>query len=86
MRKLFVSVTAVLISIAFATIGLAQDNKAAPPPKDQSVSAPAPEKEKPAVKKAAKTKKKAKKAKKSKTRKHTKKAGPATPATPSPAQ
>jgi hypothetical protein len=79
MRKLFVSVTAVLISIAFATIGLAQDNKAAPPPKDQSVSAPAPEKEKPAVKKAAKKKKKAKKAK---TRKHTKKAGPAMPATP----
>lgn len=83
MRRLFASIIAVVIGIAFVTTGLAQENKAPMPPKDQSVSTQAPEKDKPAVKKPAKKKKKsAKKTKKAKTTKPAKKAEPATPATP----
>jgi hypothetical protein len=83
MKKILASVIAVLIGIAFVTTGFAADEKAPVPPKDQSVTAPAPEKEKPAVKKAAKKKKKAKKAKKAEAKPE--KAEPAAPA-PAPAK
>jgi hypothetical protein len=84
MKKLLAIVITVLIGIAFVTTGFAQD-KAAPPPQDKSVTAPAPEKEKPA-KKEMKKKKKTKKAKKAKAAKPAEKAEPATPATPPPAK
>lgn len=83
MKRLFAGIIAVVIGMAFVTTGLAQENKAPTPPQDQSVSAPAPEKAKPAIKKPAKKKKKStKKTKKARTTKPAKKAEPATPATP----
>jgi hypothetical protein len=83
MKKLLSSIIAVVIGMAFVTTGFAQENKAPTPPQDQSVSVPAPEKAKAAIKKPAKKKKKStKKAKKARTTKPAKKAEPATAAAP----